>query len=207
MHQSASHVNTSYQEVQHTHHQPQDSMPISVISTEDNNNFTTIELPATAVAGTDVNHLQEEEQFSSTVCDPSSQDDSVQAYPEQNVLPDECIRQIPPGANICATLATAGLMFGATAASATSAEESRMDVWATTLSGRRDGFSTSNSALVSILGREKYLQVSRLTTHARTVSPSERCFFVLLLLVTLIYAIGILTALVLLCFHMWFLKH
>ena len=77
----------------------------------------------------------------------------------------------------------------------------------TIISGRRDGFSTSNSALVSILGREKYLQVSRLTTHARTVSPSERCFFVLLLLVTLIYAIGILTALVLLCFHMWFLKH
>jgi hypothetical protein len=61
-------------------------MPISVISTEDNNNFTTIELPATAVAGTDVNHLQEEEQFSSTVCDPSSQDDSVQAYPEQVVV-------------------------------------------------------------------------------------------------------------------------
>jgi len=197
MHQSTSHVNTSYQEVHLT------QMPISVISTEDNNNFTTIELPE---ADTDVNHLQEE-QFSSTVCDPSSQDDSVQAFPEQNVLPDECIRQIPPGANICATLATAGLMFGATAASATSAEESRMDVWATTLSGRRDGFSTSNSALVSILGREKYLQVSRLTTHARTVSPSERCFFVLLLLVTLIYAIGILTALVLLCFHMWFLKH
>ena len=56
-------------------------MPISVISTEDNNNFTTIELPA----DTDVNHLQEE-QFSSTVCDPSSQDDSVQAFPEQVVL-------------------------------------------------------------------------------------------------------------------------
>merc|ERR1719464_341548 len=105
MHQSASHLNTSYQEVQLTHHQPQDSMPISVISTEDNNNFTAIELPAT---DTDVNHLQEE-QFSSTVCDLSSQDDSVQAFPEQNVLPDECIRQIPPGANICATLAPGGI--------------------------------------------------------------------------------------------------
>jgi hypothetical protein len=34
-------------------------------------------------------------------------------------------------------------MFGATAASATSAEESRMDVWATTLSGR---FFTLSSA-------------------------------------------------------------
>ena len=55
----------------------------------------------------------------------------------------------------------------------------------TSLSGRRDGrdFSTSNSALVSILGREKYMQASRMTAHARTVPPSERCFFVLLLLV------------------------
>lgn len=73
-------------------------------------------------------------------------------------------------------------------------------------SARRGGqaFSTSNSALASLLGQEKYMQVSRITNHARTVSPSERCFFVLLLLVTLIYGIGILTALVLLCFHMWF---
>ena len=105
-------------------------MPISVISTEDNNNFTAIELPGkvnifweghnfsqnlhrkfvlyvvpvksmveilqnfvafseymnfTAIADTDVNHLQEE-QFSSTVFDLSSQDDSVQAFPEQVVL-------------------------------------------------------------------------------------------------------------------------
>ena len=67
-------------------------------------------------------------------------------------------------------------------------------------------FSNSTSALVSILGQEKYMQVSRMTTHARTVPPSERCFFVLLLLVTFIYAIGILTALVLLCFHMWFFQ-
>ena len=59
-------------------------MPISVISTEDNNNFTNIELPQTETADTDVNHLQEE-QFSSSVCDPSSQDDSVQAFPEQVV--------------------------------------------------------------------------------------------------------------------------
>jgi hypothetical protein len=36
------------------------------------------------------------------------------------------------------------------------------------------------------------------------VSASERCFFVLLILVTFIYSVGILTALVLLCFHMWF---
>ena len=72
---------------------------------------------------------------------------------------------------------------------------------------RRAGhdFSTSNnSPLVSILGQEKYRRVSRITYHARTVPAGERCFFVLLLLVTLIYAIGILTALVLLCFHMWF---
>ena len=39
----------------------------------------------TAEEDTDVNHLQEE-QFSSTVCDHSSQDDSVQAFPEQVVL-------------------------------------------------------------------------------------------------------------------------
>ena len=32
-----------------------------------------------------MNHLQEE-QFSSSVCDPSSQDDSVQAFPEQVVV-------------------------------------------------------------------------------------------------------------------------
>ena len=68
-------------------------------------------------------------------------------YLFQNVLPDECIRQIPPGANICATLATAGLMFGATAASATSAEESRMDVWATTLSGRLFSLSSADADL------------------------------------------------------------
>ena len=53
-------------------------MPISVISTEDNNNLANIE-----VSATDVNHLQE--QFSTSVCDPSSQDDSVQAFPEQVV--------------------------------------------------------------------------------------------------------------------------
>jgi len=212
MQQCAFRIISNYQEVQETQEQPvapqvllPPSMPISVISTEDNNNFTNIELPPT---DTDVSHLQE--QFSPSVCDPSSQDDSVQAFPEQNEIPEEeFIRPIPPGANIGVSLATAGLMFGATAASATSRDESHMDVWATTLSGRRDGrdFSTSNSALVSILGREKYMQASRMTAHARTVPPSERCFFVLLLLVTLIYAIGILTALVLLCFHMWFLKH
>ena len=74
------------------------------------------------------------------------------------------------------------------------------------LTDRRGGydFSTSNSPLASILGQEKYRRVSRIAYHARTVPPGERCFFVLLLLVTLIYAIGILTALVLLCFHMWF---
>ena len=58
---------------------PPPSMPISVISAEDNN-FSIIELPPTE---TDVNHLQE--QFSQSVCDPSSQDDSVQAFPEQVV--------------------------------------------------------------------------------------------------------------------------
>ena len=35
-------------------------------------------------------------------------------------------------------------MFGATAASATSAEESRMDVWATTLSGRLFSLSSAD---------------------------------------------------------------
>ena len=55
----------------------------------------------------------------------------------QNEIPEEeFIRPIPPGANIGVSLATAGLMFGATAASATSRDESHMDVWATTLSGK-----------------------------------------------------------------------
>ena len=64
-------------------------------------------------------------------------------------------------------------------------------------------FSTSTSLLVSILGQKKYRNFSQITEHARTTSTSEQCFFCLLLLVTCIYAIGILTALVLLCFHMW----
>ena len=67
-----------------------------------------------------------------------------------------------------------------------------------------DFSSNVSSPLVSILGEEKYRRVSQLTIHARQVSPSERCFFVLLILVTFIYAVGILTALILLCFHMWF---
>ena len=133
--------------------------------------------------------------------------------------------QRAPHLAIGASLASAGLMFGA---AATSNQENHPDIWTTanlsskyyatqaalvwissTISvtdDRRAGhdFSTSNSPLASILGQDKYRRVSRITYHARTVPPSERCFFVLLLLVTLIYAIGILTALVLLCFHMWF---
>ena len=50
---------------------------------------------------------------------------------------------------------------------------------------------------------KKYQKFSQITEHAWTTSTSEQCFFCLLLLVTCIYAIGILTALVLLCFHMW----
>ena len=72
------------------------------------------------------------------------------------------------------------------------------------LGSRYSDFSSNvSSPLVSILGEDKYRRVSQLTIHARQVSPSERCFFVLLIMVTFIYAIGILTALVLLCFHMW----
>ena len=46
--------------------------------------------------------------------------------------------------------------------------------------------------------------VSKINDHARTVSASERCFFCLLIMVTFIYAIGILTAIVLLSSMMWF---
>ena len=41
-------------------------------------------------------------------------------------------------------------MFGATAASATSAEESRMDVWATTLSGRLFSLSSADPGTAPI---------------------------------------------------------
>jgi len=64
-------------------------------------------------------------------------------------------------------------------------------------------FSTSTSLLVSVLGQKKYRNFSQITEHARTTSTSEQCFFCLLLLVTFIYAIAILTALMLLCFMLW----
>ena len=46
--------------------------------------------------------------------------------------------------------------------------------------------------------------MSKINDHARTVPPCERCFFCLLILVTLIYGVGILTAVALLSSMMWF---
>ena len=46
--------------------------------------------------------------------------------------------------------------------------------------------------------------MSKIHDHARTVSPCEQCFFCLLILVTLIYCVGILTAVALLCSMMLF---
>ena len=46
--------------------------------------------------------------------------------------------------------------------------------------------------------------MSTINDHARTVSPSERCFFCILILVTFIYAFGILTAVILLSSMLWY---
>ena len=46
--------------------------------------------------------------------------------------------------------------------------------------------------------------MSKINDHARTVPPCERCFFCLLILVTFIYGIGILTAVILLISMMWY---
>jgi hypothetical protein len=46
--------------------------------------------------------------------------------------------------------------------------------------------------------------MAKINDHARTVPPCERCFFCLLILVTLIYGIGILTAVFLLSSMMWY---
>ncbi|QQP50372.1 Uncharacterized protein FKW44_011360, partial [Caligus rogercresseyi] len=56
---------------------------------------------------------------------------------------------------------------------------------------------TSSSTLIHLLGREKYETYSKFSYYARSVPPSERCFFSLLFFVTVVYAIGILTALIL----------
>ena len=46
--------------------------------------------------------------------------------------------------------------------------------------------------------------MSKINDHARTVPPCERCFFCLLILVTFIYGVGILTAVILLSSMMWY---
>ena len=96
-------------------------------------------------------------------------------------------------------MATAGLVFAA---------RSQLEVWTTKIASEeaRNGpeLSHISSPLMSFLGEEKYRRVSQMTAYSRTVSAGERCFFVLLLLVTVIYAVGIVTALLLLSFHMWF---
>ena len=73
---------------------------------------------------------------------------------------------------------------------------------------RSDGsigsLSNFSSPLVSLLGEEKYRRYSEYHAHAKSLTPSERCFYFLLFLVTFIYAIGIFSAIVLLFFHRWF---
>ncbi len=50
-------------------------------------------------------------------------------------------------------------------------------------------------------GEEKYRRYYDLTTRVRSLSPAERCFSFLLLIVTAIYAMGILIAVILLFCH------
>ena len=57
---------------------------------------------------------------------------------------------------------------------------------------------------MSFLGEDKRRRVTQITAYSRTVSKGERCFFVLLIIVTLIYALGIIVAVVLLSCIMFF---
>ena len=72
--------------------------------------------------------------------------------------------------------------------------------------GRAKGpdFTSISGPFMSFLGEDKRRRVTQMTAYSRTVSAGERCFFVLLLLVTFIYAVGIITAVVLLSCIMFF---
>ena len=65
-------------------------------------------------------------------------------------------------------------------------------------------FTSISGPFMSFLGEDKRRRVTQMTAYSRTVSAGERCFFVLLLLVTFIYAVGIVTAVVLLSCIMFF---
>ena len=65
-------------------------------------------------------------------------------------------------------------------------------------------FTSISGPFMSFLGEDKRRRVTQMTAYSRTVSAGERCFFVLLLLVTFIYAVGIITAVVLLSCIMFF---
>lgn len=141
---------------------------------------------------------------SSSVYNECSQDGSFQ---ERNESEPETVR-VSPKKRIESYLASAGLVLGSAAASNTDPESANdhIQIWTTRISSRRSDYEYSTSVLASILGQDKYRSVIEMVNYAKTVSRSEQCFFCLLLLVTCIYAIGILTALILLCFHMWILK-
>ena len=64
--------------------------------------------------------------------------------------------------------------------------------------------SFEQNPVKSWLGTEIYQQVLQLTIITQQVLLSEWCFLELLILVIMIYTVGILTDLILLCFHMWF---
>ena len=74
------------------------------------------------------------------------------------------------------------------------------------VNGRTKGpdFTSISGPFMSFLGEDKRRRVTQMTAYSRTVSAGERCFFVLLLLVTFIYAVGIITAIVLLSCIMFF---
>lgn len=70
--------------------------------------------------------------------------------------------------------------------------------------GSIGSISNLSSPLVSLLGEEKFRRYSEYHARAKSLAPSERCFYFLLFLVTFIYAVGIFSAIVLLFFHRWF---
>ena len=70
--------------------------------------------------------------------------------------------------------------------------------------GSIGSISNFSSPLVSLLGEETLRRYSQFTLEAKKLTGMERCFYFLLFLVTFIYAIGIITAIILLFFHRWF---
>ena len=110
-------------------------------------------------------------------------DDRSQMDTRQDVLDR---RRIPRGSS-----ATAELIMAA---------KGQLDVLNTQL-GVTDRPRAPSYVEVLFLENSK---VSKINDHAKTLSRSERCFFCLLILVTFIWAFGILTAVILLSSMMWF---